>query len=330
LSYLNALMKLSEKTTRAIEAIRPLLSGSQRALLTVHRDPDMDAIGSALAWAEVLRHFGVQVDVWAADPLDEYLMVLPGAHDVISILDLTLPYDAVWILDSASFERVRHSEQLLPLQGRIPFINIDHHADNTLFGDHLMVQTVSSVGEFLYWIIQYLGVPITLEMATCLYAAICFDTGRFLYSNTEASTFQAAAGLVACGVDPGRLGVLLFESMPVVAFYVLQLALSRMVVDSKLGLVYTSLPKEAPEEVIKVVDFIRQIREAQVIVVFREQANGSVRVNLRSKGDTIVNTIAHQFGGGGHPKAAGVMMDGPLDYAITQVIEVVRATLGGR
>jgi phosphoesterase RecJ-like protein len=323
-------MKLSDKTLKAFEALVPVITGTRRALITVHRDPDTDAIGSALAWAGFLSQRGIECTIWAADPLEPYLKWLPGVERVQTDFDASVDYDSIWFLDCASIERVRQYERLLPWVGKRPIINIDHHADNSLFGDHIVVETISSVGEFLVAIAEILNFQITREIATCLYAAISFDTGRFLYSNTTAQTFDAAATLVRTGISPGELGTQMFESVPAAGFEVLNLALSRMVIEPERRLVYTSLPKGTGPESIKVVDFVRQLEGADVVVVFREQDDGIVRVNLRSKGDVVVNTVAHFFGGGGHEKAAGITLPGPLDIVMVSVLARLRETLDAR
>lgn len=323
-------MRLSDKTLKAVEALPPVIAGTRRALITVHRDPDTDAVGSALAWAAFLSQSGIDVTIWAADPLEPYLKWLPGVDRVQTDFDESVDYDSIWFLDCASMERVRHYERLLPWVGKRPIINIDHHADNSLFGDHILVETISSVGEFLVAIAERLKFQITPEVATCLYAAISFDTGRFLYSNTTAQTFEAAAALVRTGIDPGDLGRRMFESVPASGFEVLNIALSRLVIEPERRLAYTSLPKGTGPDTIKVVDFVRQLEGADVVVVFREQDDGIIRVNLRSKGDGVVNTVAHHFGGGGHAKAAGITLSGPLDTAMAAVLTRLRETLDAR
>lgn len=324
-------MKLSEKTREDIEALRPLIASSGRCLITVHRNPDTDAIGSALAWAMAMESLGISTHIWAADPLEAYLSFLPQCNRVRSTVDPGQTFDLIWALDCASFERIQQFEQLNSyIQNGVPLVNIDHHADNTLFGDYSVVTTISSVGELLVEILNQLEIPISVTMAECLYAAISFDTGRFLYSNTTRSTFAAVAQLVDLGVNPGDMGRKMFESVPVDGFKVLNLALSRMVFDHGRRLLYTSLPRNAGEESIKVVDFIRQVDGADIVCVFKELEDHTVRVNLRSKCEVSVNTIAHVFGGGGHNKAAGITMDGPLDDAIERVVSQVNAVLDAR
>jgi phosphoesterase RecJ-like protein len=321
-------MKLSDKTLKAIEALRPLFHTTRRCLITVHRDPDTDAIGSALAWAGFMDQLGIDSVIWAADTLEGYLHFLPGLERVQRTFDPDTQFDVIWALDCASFERIRNHEQLSPLLALgCPLVNIDHHADNTLFGDYCVVTTISSVGEFLVQIAAHFEWTLTPEIAECLYAAISFDTGRFLYSNTTADTFEAVTQLVNAGVNPGDLGRRMFETVPIDAFTVLNVALSRLVMDKERRLIYTSLPADVGPETIKVVDFIRQVDGADVVCVFRELADGNIRVNLRSKGAVVVNQIAHFFGGGGHEKAAGISIEGPLDSAMERVLTHVRSTL---
>lgn len=316
-------MKLSEKTQATADEIRTLALQSKQCLVTVHQDPDADAIGSAIAWAHLLRQFGCNVTVWAEDPLDDYLLCLPGAETVSQHIDMSVNYDSIWVLDNTSIERIRGFELLVPMLSAVPVVNIDHHRDNTMFGTYNIVEDISSVGELVTWIARRWNIPLPPGIAACLYAAIACDTGRFLYSNTTASTFEAASFLIAQGVDPSEWGTRLFESLPAQAMVTLNSALHNLVIDFEHRFAYTTLPLGAGPDLVKPIDFIRQIKEADVFAVFREEADHSVRINLRSKGPVIVSRVAHQFGGGGHPKAAGIRLSGPLDYAVARVVAAV-------
>ncbi len=160
-----------------------------------------------------------------------------------------------------------------------------------------------------------------------MYSAISYDTGRFLYSNTTSDTLRVAADLIDLGIELGPLGVQLYESTPATDFEVIGIALQNLVVDSNSGFVYTTLPVDSAEGGIKVIDFIRQFKEAKVVAVFKAQIDGSVRVNLRSKCQLEVNQVAHQFGGGGHPKAAGILMQGELHDVVSQVTQAVNQAI---
>ena len=286
----------------------------------------MDAIGSALAWQALLTHFGSAVTVWAADPLENYLKDLPGAESIVRTIPECV-FDVVWVLDTSSFERIKGNELLSPILKSATLVNIDHHGDNTGYGTENILEVISSVGELVTWIYQYLNVPIDPLTANWLYAATAFDTGRFLYSNTTPKTFEAASLLVSAGANPTMVGKLLYEAVPQTGFQVLKVALDRLVVDHPLKLAYTSIPAGLPEESLKIIDFIRQMKEAEVFVVFKDQGDGNIRINVRSKGDFSVREFAHQFGGGGHMKAAGILISGELDVIVESVVSALRNAL---
>jgi phosphoesterase RecJ-like protein len=63
----------------------------------------------------------------------------------------------------------------------------------------------------------------------------------------------------------------------------------------------------------------------RLAILFRQLANGRVKVSFRSVGSIDVSKLAEQFGGGGHRKASGASLDGPLSAAQQAVLEAARS-----
>ena len=161
-------------------------------------------------------------------------------------------------------------------------------------------------------------------MATCLYAAICFDTGRFAYSNTTSQTMHVVSGLLDTGVDPYTVYTHIYENQSVMSFKLLKLALDRLVVCREKGYAYTSIPLSAPKAPFKLVDFIRQLKGIDVFMVIQAVNSRKVKVNLRSKQEFDVSAFANQFGGGGHVRASGLKFE---DKSLEECIQIMTDAL---
>ncbi len=291
---------------RSLEAI--FNDPNRRLLIITHKDPDFDAIGSSLALYLQLKTLGREVQIWCADKLDLMYHILPSWTAIRS--EIPDHFDTVIALDCSHLNRVREIGKIN--RKDITLINIDHHSDNDRFGDINFVEHISSVGEYLYFIFQGLGWPLNPDVASCLYAAIIFDTGRFLYSSVTPQTFEAAARLLEAGAHAYDLSEHIFENLSPKAFEIIKIALDRMVVNPSLGYAYTVIPVSAPHVSFKVIDFIRQLGTVPVFFVIQEYENGEIKVNLRSKNDFNVSEFAALFGGGGHKNASGITLRGNL------------------
>jgi phosphoesterase RecJ-like protein len=176
-----------------------------RFLLVTHENPDGDALGSILGTALALRSIGKDIAMYLAgdtDPPAEYGMLPIGE------IRRELPEDAasriLVALDCANAKRMGAAATLLE---SVPFsIDVDHHHDNTRFGElSLVVADASSTGEIVRDILRELEVALTPQIAEALYVALVTDTGRFQYANTTPKALRLAAELVEAGVDVHRV-----------------------------------------------------------------------------------------------------------------------------
>ena len=304
-----------------IDLKEKLLSISQ-GLIVVHAFPDFDAIGSALALQIQLNNQGVPADVFVTDHLNTQYKILPTIEGICKQLP-DKRYDSLIVLDCSTIERISGFSYLSHIIEDINIINIDHHKDNTLFGDYQCVEVISSVGELLVALFEAFNWSINKAIATCLYAAICYDTGRFAYSNVSYQTFQRAATLIEMGVDSYQIYETLYENKTQKSFELLKIALDRLVVIENKNIAYTSIPFDSPKAHFKLIDFIRELKEVTVVLVFQEVKKEEVKVNIRSKNHFDVSSFAKIFGGGGHAKAAGFVKKGPLAMIIDDVLGVL-------
>ncbi len=301
----------------------------RRFLVTAHARPDGDAIGSLLACGALLRQLGKHVDLILADRIPLIYETLPGARTVRCAASVDGEYDAVILLECDGIPRTR----LHGLDGRF-LINIDHHESGRNFANINWIDPhACAVGEMIYDLAQATGVPITPEIATCLYTAVVTDTGLFAYEGTDAHTFRLAAALVELGAHPARIAQDVYFTNPTSKMLLLGAALSNLHREGRLSWMWITQDDlaaagAAEEDCEGLVNYAVGIAGVDVSVFLRELPDHRMRLSLRSKGGTInVASIAETFGGGGHENAAGCTLDGPLNDSLDLILATLRQHL---
>jgi phosphoesterase RecJ-like protein len=221
-------------------------------------------------------------------------------------------------------------------------LNIDHHHDNTRFGDvDLVVEDASSTAEVLADVFDGLGVTRTPEIAEALYTAVVTDTGRFQYSNTSPKALRLAADLVEDGADVGKVFVEVYESTPFPKLRLLARALEHATELAGGRVVVSELRREdfeaagADEPYSEgVIDHLRAVDGAELVALVRELPEGAParrKGSLRSHPDGVdVSVIARSFGGGGHRRAAGFSTDLTMDEITQHIVDAFTAADGDR
>lgn len=308
-----------------IAAILKLVLSGERFLVCSHSRPDGDAVGSVLAMGMLLRQLGKRADLVTADRIPAVYRALPGAEDIRTALRVHGPYDAAILLECDSTERTR-------LRGLEQFliINIDHHASGRDWG-HLnyIDRHAVSVGELVSRLIKAAGVPISPEMATCLYTTLLTDTGGFCYGTLRASTFALAQELVTAGADPVRIAQDIYFATAMSKLLVLGAALNNLRREGRLAWLSVSHKDvvrtcAAEEDCEGIANYALSVANVEASVFLRELPEGRIRISLRSKGKIDVAAIAERLGGGGHESASGCTLDGPLDRALDEILSQLR------
>src|ERR1043166_3592660 len=317
--------------TADLNAIADALRQHDRFLVVTHENPDGDALGSLLAVTLALRQLGKAGLMYLAGqpplpseyafmPLEELLREPPpdAAERVLLAVDCAKE-------DRIGDEAARSRATLV--------LNIDHHHDNTRFGDlNLIVSDASSTGEVLRDVFAALGVELTPELAEPLYIALVTDTGRFQYANTTPKALRLAAELVEAGADIHAVFQQVYESVEFAKLKLLARALARAEVLEGGRIVVSHLLRTDFAEVGAaepysegIIDYLRAVEGAELAVLIREQLHGSPHAHkgsLRSSIDELdVSAIARRFGGGGHRQAAGFSTDLPLEQIVEQIRE---------
>jgi phosphoesterase RecJ-like protein len=327
----------SSQTTTEQAAVAAALRGHDRFLVTTHENPDGDALGSLLAMKLALTQLGKDVRTYLAGstPLPQEYAFMRLDDDLLRELPDDAAERVLVAVDCANESRLGPDPEILMSAPLV--LNIDHHHDNTRFGDvDLVVSHASSTGEVLSDLFRELGVRVTPEIAEALYIALVTDTGRFQYTNTTPKTLRLAAELVEAGANIHRVFQGVYESVQFAKLKLLARALERAQVFEGGRLVVSHLLREdftdvgAAEPYAEgIIDYLRAVEGADMAVLIREppRSDGPTRrVSLRASVDELdVSAIARKWGGGGHRQAAGFSSEAPVDE-LTESIRRAFAT----
>jgi phosphoesterase RecJ-like protein len=329
---------LPDIATSDLERAAAELRDRDRFLLTAHEGPDGDALGSLLGLHKVLTQLGKDSVMFMAAkefPLPIEYRFLP-LEEVFHEAPADMADRTVVFLDCGNIDR-------MPVEwltaGGNDVINIDHHHDNTRFGDINLVEVgASCTAEIVYDLALLLGARITPEIASALYVGLITDTGKFMYENTNAHTHRVAADLIDAGVNVDDTYRRLYEHVPIEKLRLVSRALDKIssYVDGKLAVSYiTTADYEATgaaEEMTEgLIDNLRSIEGVKVAAVIRDlgdRGRAARKVSLRSSaGDVDVSAIARINGGGGHKRAAGFSTDLEFDQLVEFLAGEVSAQL---
>lgn len=312
-------------------AAKNFIQHHERFVLAAHSSPDGDTLGSCLALRLCLLSMGKNVSVVCEDAVPEYLRFLPGAETITS--DPDPKAEAVLYIDCAEHSRTGKNRDFFE---NAPFqFCIDHHETNpcaTKDGD--WVEDVGACAELIYRLIVEIGVPVTKEIAECLFTGVATDTGNFSYTNTTPDTFRIAAELLSAGIDISELNRKLFRTISLGKARLISMALGAAEIfldgTASLSCVSSQDMKDAgakEAECEGLIDYLRDIDSVEIACLLRESSDGTIKGSLRSKHEVNVLTVAKRFGGGGHRKAAGFTFLGSLDEAHDAVIPAIKESV---
>ena len=327
---------MNDLRTTAAESRRKILEaleGPGPFLIAFHRKPDGDALGSALALGLWLEGRGKRVEVVNFDGVPDPFGFLPSADRVL----LETPPDVLGctavVLDTPVASRAALAEGVLARAALV--VNIDHHPDNTSYGDiNLVDPSASSVALIIYELLADAG-ELSADISSLLYVGAMADTGGFRFGNTDSRTLHAAADLVALGASPADLANAVYGEQPLGRLRLFGMVLSTT--ETELGgrvavSVLTERMKSdtgsTGEDIEGMASVGRLIRGVEVALLLREE-DGRIRASLRSKGAVDVNAVASRLGGGGHKAAAGVVLDGPIESARELLLAAVSEIMTG-
>ena len=324
-----------------LDDIAAMVRENQKFLLTTHEGPDGDALGSLLGMHSLLESLGKDSVKFLA--AKEFPLPIEYRHLPLEGVFHEPPADlrdrVVIFLDCGNIDRM--PVDFLKTGGKL-LVNIDHHHDNTEFGDLNFVNAAAScTAEIIYELAVLLDVKVGPAMARSLYIGIVTDTGKFMYEATDARTHEVAAALIEAGVDVNDVNRRLYESMPIEKLRLLSRALDKVELHCDGDLIFSYITEEdyriagAGEEMTEgIIDHLRAVDGIRAAVVVRDQVSrgrASRKVSLRSGDDrTDVSALARRFGGGGHVRAAGCSTDLEIGELVEEICRGLDEQSGDR
>lgn len=309
------------------QQIRALLEPAQRILVVSHIRPDGDAVGSLLGLGLSLKEAGKKVQMVLSDGMPANFRFLEGSREVVSSPEGQ--FDLIISVDCSELKRIGTA-----LEGyHEPDINIDHHVTNTHFGRiNLIEPEAVAVAEILARRIPRWGLPINTAVASALLTGLLTDTLGFRTSNLTSQALRTAANLMEHGADLPALynEALLRRSYAAVRLWAAGLAN----LEREDGIVWATLSKKDRQEAgypgrddADLINVLSSIDDVDVALIFVEQPNGTTKVSWRAREGIDVSKTALQFGGGGHPAAAGAEIQGSVEEVRPLVLKATRELL---
>lgn len=307
-------------------SIRQRLHQAQRILILSHIRPDGDAIGSVLALGLSLQELGTQVEMVLVDGVPQNFRHMHGSDQI-----KYRPHgdhDLVVVLDCSDLQRIGGV-----LAGRTPDLNIDHHVTNLNFAriNYVMPESCAT-SEVLARSMPLWHLPITQPVAESLLTGLVSDTLGFRTSNVTADVLRIAANLIEKGADLANIyhQALVRRSFEAAKFWgygLVKLQRDDQLVWTVLTLEDRSQADYSGNDDADLVNMLSSIDEGEITVIFVQQKNGHVKVSWRGETGWDVSKIALQFGGGGHPAAAGADIAGDMETVIQNVLSATRLFL---
>ena len=326
----------------AVRDIQDLL-GEKRGrsiVVTTHRSPDGDAIGSSLAFYRFLKHKGHYPKVVVPNDYSEIFHWLPGNDDVLIYQGneeegkkLVDEAELIFCLDFNMLNRLEGFRQVVEGSSANKVI-VDHHPEPDSFAEAILSDTnASSTAQVVYELIEAWKESdlVDKEMADCLYVGIMTDTGSFRFSSTTPRTHRIAANLVEKGVEGADIQDKIFDNNPIDQVYLMGYALSeKLTLHERYRTAVIAITMEELERFRAkkgytegFVNHALSVKGVMMAALFTETENGA-KISFRSKGDFPVNQVAEEnFNGGGHRNAAGGFVALPLDKALDRFADIL-------
>jgi bifunctional oligoribonuclease and PAP phosphatase NrnA len=307
-------------------------------VLVTHVNPDGDAIGSQVGLARYLRFRRAEVRIVNQDATPETLRWIdadgPGAeaYDPARHDALLVACDAIVLLDNSAPDRLGRMEDPARRYSAKTFC-IDHHpTKGSPWAESIIDTSAPATAALVYELLRERGFAIDASTAEALYAGLATDTGFFRFNSTSSRAFRIAAELLDAGAEPTRSFREVYERNSPAYTRLLGRALAGLVLDAEGAVGVVCVTRRMVEEcgaagvdTSEVTTPVLAVDGVRIAILFRELPGDRVKVSLRSKGSLDVQSLASEFGGGGHRNASGIVMPGRYDEVVARVTERVVA-----
>ncbi|MCB0162954.1 MAG: bifunctional oligoribonuclease/PAP phosphatase NrnA [Anaerolineae bacterium] len=322
------------------QKIISIIENNERFVLSSHINPDCDALGSELALAEYLRSLGKTVSIINTDSTAANYRFLDPKQRIDQFSEkrhtrIIKKADVIIVLDaSGGWERLGGVGKWLARAEAIKLC-IDHHPDATDFVDVAVVDTeASATSELIYELIVAMGGSLSKHIAQALYAAIVTDTGSFRFPKTSPRTHRITAELLAAGADPMYIYRQIYEQNLLEAVQLKGHIMASIQTAANGQIAYYGVSQNTlkqfnvkTSELDGVASLGQLIGGVRVTIFCMELPQDRVKISLRSDGTVTVNQIAFDYGGGGHPSAAGAIGEGSLAGIMAELVAKVEPLL---
>jgi len=309
-----------------------IINSHERFLLTSHIRPDCDALGSELGMAGVLEALGKDVRIVNGQHnppnlafIDPSCRIEAVGHDVTpEELD---DREVMMILDTSAWAQLGPMGDVV--RRKRPYtIILDHHVSGDDLGAISFKNTsAEATGRLVAEAAEELGVALTPEIATPLFAALATDTGWFRFPSADEVTYRCGAELIEAGADPAAIYNALYERQTVGRVRLRGVILARIAMELDGRLAYTYVRNEdfettgaLPSDTEDAVNTLLEIEGVQAAFIMVEQTAGGFKLSFRSRCGLDASKVAESFSGGGHRAAAGGFIHGTLEETQPQVL----------
>ncbi|GIV45825.1 MAG: DHH family phosphoesterase [Ignavibacterium sp.] len=299
------------------QKLKNIILSNNSFLITTHVNPDADAIGSEVAFYQLLKSLGKKSYIinHSETPYNLRFLDVDNVIKQFNLDDHADLFNQVDVLVALDFNRSDRTVSMKKNfeQSKAIKICIDHHQDPEKFVDYEFIDTdYSATGEIIFNLITETKiVPLTKQIAEPIYAAIMTDTGSFRFERTTAKLHRKVATLIDAGVNPTEIYDKIYDQSKFSKIKLLGRALEsiQLIADGKIA--FMKITQNDFEEFGAIesdtenfVNYNLSIENVVLGLLFIELKNG-FKVSFRSKGNIPVNKLASEFGGGGHTNAAG-------------------------
>ena len=317
-----------------LEGFKELLAEPKKVVITVHTNPDADALGSALGWASVLAKQEHEVTVISPNEYPDFLKWMKGNEQVVvfekntdAATDILANTEVIFCLDFSDLKRIGDLGELVRASKAVK-VMIDHHLEPEQFADFEQWSTeAGATAELIYDLCEDLDWTefIGPDEADCLYSGVMTDTGGFRHPNTTKHIHEVVAKLIEAGANTARVAKLVYDTNTESRLRFMGFTLSQRLVVMKeyqAAYIYITLEDQKKFNVQKgdtegLVNYALSIAGIRLAAMFTESKD-IVKISFRSVGSFSVNEFARKyFNGGGHANAAG----GRSDEKIQDTIE---------
>ena len=314
-----------------LDEILKQIQKAEKIVILTHESPDGDAVGSSLAMKLIIEKLEKTADVIIPE-YSRLFNFLPSAEAIMTDSEIK-NYDLAISVDCATLKRMAKKEYFENAKSTIV---IDHHGSNTMYGDLNYVNPASpACCEVLAGMLKYYEIDITKDIGTCLMTGIITDTGGFRHVGITPETFEFTADLIRLGVDVPDIYKRTLNTKTRANFELSKKVMERMEILEDGKVTFTYMNKKDEEEVGAepgdhegLVEIGRDIEGIEVSIFIRQKENeDAYKISMRSGNKVNVSDICFLFGGGGHPRAAGALIQGNVEQVKEKLMKEVRKAL---